>query len=196
MPAKGYKMSTTREQIIETTSQLLEQQGYYATGLNQIVHESGAPKGSLYYYFPEGKEELTAEAIERSARTFTGIIESELTRYEDPAEALYRFMLGMAAQVQASGCRSGAPIAAVALETAGRSERLTAACQDAYGRYQAAFAARFVAGGFSTERAGQLATLIVAAIEGGIILSRTQRSAAPLEQIAIDLRDVVASGRR
>ncbi len=71
---------STRDHIIDTTSQLLEQQGYFATGLNQIVQESGAPKGSLYYYFPEGKEELTAEAIERSAAKFSGIIRTELAR--------------------------------------------------------------------------------------------------------------------
>jgi TetR/AcrR family transcriptional repressor of lmrAB and yxaGH operons len=184
---------STREQIIETTSHLLEQQGYYATGLNQIVQESGAPKGSLYYYFPQGKEELTAEAIDRSAREFTRIIETELARYEDPAETVHRFMQGLAEHVEASECRGGAPIATVALETAGRSERLTAACQVAYGRYQDAFAARFMASGISEARSRQLATLIVAAIEGGIILSRTQRSAAPLVQMAGDLRDVVAA---
>lgn len=189
-------MNTTREQIIETTSQLLEKQGYYATGLNQIVQESGAPKGSLYYYFPQGKEELTAEAIERSANTFTSIIETELARHEDPAEALYHFLLGLAEHVQASECHGGAPIATVALETAGHSNRLTVACQAAYGKYQQAFAARFVLSGFTPERAEQLATLIVASIEGGIILSRTRRSAAPLQQIAVDLRDWIAVCRR
>jgi TetR/AcrR family transcriptional repressor of lmrAB and yxaGH operons len=149
---------TTREQIIETTSHLIERQGYYATGLNQIVQESGAPKGSLYYYFPEGKEELTAEAIERSARIFTGIIETELARHEDVAEALYQLVTGLARHIEASECQRGAPVAAVALETAGRSERLTAACQAAYERYETAFAARLVAGGFSAQRAAQLAT--------------------------------------
>jgi TetR/AcrR family transcriptional repressor of lmrAB and yxaGH operons len=184
---------STRDQIIDTTAQLLEQQGYYATGLNQIVQESGAPKGSLYYYFPAGKEELTAEAIERSSRTLAAIIETELARYEDPAEALYQFMLGLAEHVQASDCRGGAPIATVALETAGRSDRLTAACHAAYEKYQGTFVARFVASGMPAERAARLALLIVSAIEGGIILSRTQRTAGPLRQMAPTLRDLVSS---
>lgn len=189
-------MATTRDQIVETTSHLLEQQGYYATGLNQIVQESGAPKGSLYYYFPEGKEELTAEAIDRSAKEFTRIIETELARYDDPAESIYRFMFGLAEHAEASDCRGGAPIATVALETAGRSERLTAACLAAYEQYQAAFAARFVASGLSPERSAQLAVLIVAAIEGGIILSRTQRNAAPIRQMAGDLRELIANSHQ
>lgn len=56
-------MNTTRDQIIETTCELLEAYGYHATGLNQILTKSGTPKGSLYYYFPEGKEELTSETL-------------------------------------------------------------------------------------------------------------------------------------
>ena len=57
-------MASTKERFIETTCQLMEDQGYHATALNQIIEESGAPKGSLYYYFPGGKEELAAEAIQ------------------------------------------------------------------------------------------------------------------------------------
>ena len=61
-------MSNAREQILQTTCNLLEKQGYHGTGLNEIVKESGAPKGSLYYYFPEGKEQITAEAVLQSGR--------------------------------------------------------------------------------------------------------------------------------
>ena len=188
-------MSGTRSQIIETTSQLLERQGYHATGLNQIVQESGAPKGSLYYYFPEGKEELTAEAIDRSAREFKNIIETELARYDDPAESLHQFMVALAEHVEASDCQGGAPVATVALETAGRSDRLTKACRAAYDGHRSAFAARLVAAGLTEARAVQLATLIVAAIEGGIILSRTQRTADPLREMAGDLRDLVEASK-
>jgi TetR/AcrR family transcriptional repressor of lmrAB and yxaGH operons len=56
-------MTTTRDQIIQTTSDLLENQGYHATGMSEIVKASGAPKGSIYYYFPKGKEEITSEAV-------------------------------------------------------------------------------------------------------------------------------------
>ncbi len=63
--SRGGFVSSTRDQIIEATAGLLETQGYRATGLNQIIEESGAPKGSLYYYFPGGKEEFSTEASAR-----------------------------------------------------------------------------------------------------------------------------------
>ena len=56
-------MSETRARILLTMARLIEKQGYHATGLNEIIRESGAPKGSVYYYFPGGKEQIGAEAI-------------------------------------------------------------------------------------------------------------------------------------
>ena len=61
-------MSTAREKILQTASELMEKQGYHGTGLNEIIQRSGAPKGSLYYYFPEGKEQLASETILRAGQ--------------------------------------------------------------------------------------------------------------------------------
>lgn len=57
------KKESTKEIILRTASELFQRQGYHGTGLNQIIEESGAPKGSLYYHFPNGKEEIAVEAI-------------------------------------------------------------------------------------------------------------------------------------
>jgi AcrR family transcriptional regulator len=65
---QGGKMTSARDQIISKTCELFENQGYHATGINQIVKESGAPKGSIYYYFPDGKEEIALEAVIRSGQ--------------------------------------------------------------------------------------------------------------------------------
>ncbi len=60
-------MNNRRQEILYTTSQLMETQGYHATGVNQILEASGAPKGSLYYYFPDGKDGLTEQVIQQTA---------------------------------------------------------------------------------------------------------------------------------
>lgn len=180
-------MTTTRDQIIETTCELLETQGYHATGLNQILAKSGAPQGSLYYYFPEGKEELTTEAINRTGQLVASRIKDGLTSIEDPAEAIQSFVRSVAYYVEASGFRAGGPLMIVAMETTTSSDRLNTACRKAYSLLQGVFQAKLIAGGYSETQAAQLATFITASIEGGIILSRVNHSGGPLRNVADNL---------
>ena len=184
-------MSPTRQQIIEKTSELLEHQGYHGTGLNQIVAESETPRGSLYYYFPGGKEELAAEAMEYRAGQMSDYVRHQLALYRDPVEAIYRTLLGFAEQSEGHGCTGGAPIAAVALETAASSERLRRSCELAYHLLTGPFQEELIAGGYLTARAASLALTIEAALEGAMILSRTQKSAAPLRTVAEEIRTLL-----
>jgi TetR/AcrR family transcriptional repressor of lmrAB and yxaGH operons len=185
-------MSSTRERFIEATCDLLEEQGYHATGLNQIVAQSEAPKGSLYYYFPEGKEELAEEAIARAGERVAGRIRENLAGVADPAAAVRQFVHRIAEHLEAASYRSGGPLMTVAMETTTSSERLNLACRRAYGRLQEAFAETFRAGGFNAERASQLATFVAAAIEGGVILSRTYHSGDPLRRVAQELESFLS----
>ncbi|HSN77553.1 MAG TPA: TetR/AcrR family transcriptional regulator [Anaerolineae bacterium] len=179
--------STARDQIVEATCDLLEAQGYHATGLNQIVAESGAPKGSLYHYFPDGKEELAAAAIDRTGRALTSRVEAGLALHDDPAAAVQFLAAAIADAVEQSGFRAGGPLTTVAMETATSSERINLACRAAFDRLQAAFAGKLAAGGHSRQRAAELATFITAAIEGGIILSRTYHTGDPLRRVGQEL---------
>jgi TetR/AcrR family transcriptional repressor of lmrAB and yxaGH operons len=186
---------TTRDQIIQTTCDLLEAQGYHATGLNQILKESGAPKGSLYYYFPDGKEGLTVEAIERQGKLVADRIRQGLANEQEAATAIRRFIQNIAYNVEASGFRAGGPLTTVALETATSSERLNQTCRAAYELIQTAFAERLTADGYTKKRAAQLATFMTAAIEGGIILSRTQHSGDPLRRVADEIGRLLQADR-
>ena len=58
----------SKDVLIETASRLFKVRGYCGVGLNDIIEESGIPKGSLYYYFPEGKEQLAIAAIENTKK--------------------------------------------------------------------------------------------------------------------------------
>lgn len=185
-------MTSTRDQIIEVTCDLLEAQGYHATGLNQILTESGAPKGSLYYYFPEGKEQLVAEAINRAGALVAGRIRAGLADAAEPAVAIPAFVRTIAYHVEASGFRAGGPLTTVAMETVKSSERINLACRAAYAEVQGAFQEKLAQGGYAQARAAQLATFITAAIEGGIILSRTNHSGEPLRLVADEIGRLLA----
>lgn len=177
-------MASTRDQIIEITCELLAAQGYHATGLNQILAESGTPKGSLYYYFPQGKEELTAEAIHKTGALVAAHIHTSLATITDPGKAVSAFVHTIAHHIEATNFRSGGPLATVALETVSSSERLNLACSEAYRLIEQAFADKFVVSGYSAAQAAELATFVTASIEGGTMLSRTYHSSDPLKRVA------------
>jgi TetR/AcrR family transcriptional repressor of lmrAB and yxaGH operons len=184
-------MSLARDQIVETTCGLLEAQGYHATGLNQIVKESGSPKGSLYYYFPGGKDELIAEAIQRTGQAVKKRVSDFLAQKEDPAEAISDFIRFLASLIETSAYKSGGPITAVAMETASTNEQLSKECSEVYQMWHAVFAEKLVQGGFVPERAASLASLIVAALEGSTLLSRTHKSTRPMLDVAEEIHRLI-----
>jgi TetR/AcrR family transcriptional repressor of lmrAB and yxaGH operons len=186
-------MTTKRDAIIDSACHLIEVQGYHATGINQILEESGAPKGSLYYYFPEGKEGLASEAIERSSRLIESRIREVIAHGVDPAEGIRSFFVLLSERIEASDFRHGGPLTSVAVEAASTNERLRSACRNAYARWQEAFADR-LREQYDDERAASLAALIVSALEGAIILSRSERNVAPLLAAGRELERLIRSG--
>ena len=185
-------MTTTREQILQTTSTLLEKQGFHGTGLNEIVKESGAPKGSLYHYFPAGKDQIASEAVLQSGKITAERILAGLAYRNKASKAIYDFVLEIAENVERSGFASGGPLTSVAMETATQSERINSACREAYGMIESAFRDKLLDTGFAAGKAEELATFITASIEGGIILSRTYHSGDPLRSVAKQLKSLLA----
>ena len=170
-------MNPAKQHIQETAARLFEKQGYHATGLNEIIRESGAPKGSLYYYFPGGKEQIGAETALWSAAQMAERIRAGLAQSPDPAEAVRLLTLGVAGAVEQAGFAAGGPLMMLAAESAVRSERLNAACREAYGLLGAVFAEKL--GGDA-----KLAQFVLCTLEGAILLSRVNHSGDPLRAAA------------
>lgn len=176
-PSKGDK---TRAKLIETTASLLHRHGYYAVGLNQILQESGTPRGSLYFHFPGGKEELACASLAASAAQSEAELKAVLEIARDPAEAVNLMCEHTAQTMEASGWQSGCPIATTALEACGESEPvrlIVAAHFEAMTGLIARYLERF---GISAEKAAEFGVVVLAAVEGAMLLAKVQRSAAPI----------------
>lgn len=180
-------MNPKREQIIQSTCQLIEIQGYHATGIKQILAESEAPKGSLYYYFPDGKDELVEEAIDYTSKIIARRLQEGMDSHENATGAIPAFLRQLSQYVHESGYQAGGPITAVAMEAASTNERLNTACQRAYQQWQTIIETKLLADGFPVTRSRQLASVTIALIEGAIILSRTERTVTPLLNAAAEL---------
>lgn len=181
------RRSSSRDAFLKSTAELLRRRGYAATGLNEIVARSGAPKGSLYFHFPGGKEQLAAAAMTRSGELLGGAMAAVLASHDDVGAALASLVDALAAGLEASGYRDGCPIATVALETAGNSQELTAVAGLAFDSWLEVLSARLEASGLSGAAAERRALLVLSAIEGALLLARVRRDLSPLLAVREEL---------
>ena len=174
-------MPGTKERIISASADLLRRQGYTGTGVKQIVAAAGVPFGSLYYFFPGGKEQLGVEAVRWSGQMYGRLLPLIFDASPDLVTGVGAFFAAAARQLEDTGYADGCPIAAVALEVSSASEPLRQACADVFGSWIEAGTRRFAAGGLPEATARQLAIGLLAALEGAFVLSRALRSSEPLE---------------
>ena len=184
--------SDTRDRLIRTTSRLLRKQGYGATGLNQVMAEAQAPKGSMYFHFPGGKEELAAAAVDYFAERATQRLESGLAAADTVGEAVAAFFDDYIEHLGRTDFSEGCAVATVALDAASAHETLAAATGRALRGWIDRFAEALEAEGRSPTEAHRLATLIIAAIEGTIVIGKGERSTEPLVAVQAVLRDLLA----
>jgi AcrR family transcriptional regulator len=176
-----------RQPIIDAAVTLFRRQGYAGTGLADIVEASGAPKGSLYHYFPAGKPSIAVAAVEEAGRRVANTVIEVSAKTRSTGELLKAHARLLAGWMRQSGFRDGCPITTVLLELAPRDRAVAQAGREAYDARLALLTDKLTADGFSPTRAARLAGLCTSAIQGALIQSRVERSGAPLEIAADEL---------
>ena len=185
----------SRQRMIDTTARLLWSQGLRATGMNQIVKESKAPRGSIYHHFPEGKEQLAAAALRAAGEVMTANIRAALA-HRDADTAIRTFVEVYAREMRDSDFHHGCPIATVALEAATTSPAIREVCASVFGAWEDLLAARLTRDGVPRKEARRLAVVILSLLEGAMILCRARRTTQPLRHVAEHASATLAALRR
>ncbi|NNC74794.1 MAG: TetR/AcrR family transcriptional regulator [Acidimicrobiia bacterium] len=184
-------MAETRDRIIVATNELFRRHGYNGTSLSQISEAANATIGSIYHFFPGGKEALAVAVIETTGTIYRELFESIAREAPDPASAYVDFFAGAAAVLEESDYIDPCPIGTVAREVANTSEPLRIAAAKIFDSWINAVTQHLVEAGVCTEQAAELGQVFVATVEGMFVLSRTQRSTASLESAGRSLGQLV-----
>jgi len=174
----------SRDKILQTASRLFQLQGYHATGMNQIISESGLPKGSIYHHFPQGKESLAIEAVQYTSSFIERKLQALMDDISDPVEAIQAFIADTSGQFDSPEDIEGIPVGLLASETALISEPLRLACVEAFSKWEKILAAKLVENGYDDDYALKMGMLINSMIGGGIMQSITRKDKAPLLAIS------------
>ncbi|MBK3587588.1 TetR/AcrR family transcriptional regulator [Streptomyces sp. MBT57] len=172
--------TSTRERIVVAAARLLQRQGYVGTGIKQIATESQSTLGSIYHFFPGGKEAVAVAAIRYSDQEFAALLSGALDGEADPAEAVLSCTRRLAAGLRESGWVDGCPVTAAALETLGADSDIQQACADALNSWERLVLDKLVGCGFPAQDARELATTVISAVEGAEVAAQVNRSEEPL----------------
>ncbi len=185
----------SKEKTIAAAASLLRRQGYHGTALNDILDEGGAPRGSLYFHFPKGKEAVGEAALAFAAEAVRQAIADAAAGSADAEVFLTRIARGMAADLARSDYKEGCPIATTALETAAQSERLGAATRNAFQTWEAEIRGGLERFGIPAADAAFVATTALSQLEGALLLARTYRSLEPMNRAEGVLKLLLATPR-
>jgi len=185
-------VSDSRSRMVESAVILLAKHGLQATSFAEVLEHSGAPRGSIYHHFPEGKDQLIAAAIslagERAIALLDGLDGSDAQDVVDGFLGMWRAVL------RASDFGAGCSVLAVTV--AADSPPLLAAAGEIFRGWRERLAELLENGGITRATAPALATLIIASSEGAVVLSRAERSFAPFDQVGEQLRVAVDAASR
>jgi TetR/AcrR family transcriptional repressor of lmrAB and yxaGH operons len=174
--------SDVRSRLIRVASALFRQRGYDGVGLTEILEASGAPKGSFYHHFPEGKEQLAAACMHYAGEQAGALIDAAMAEAPDFATGIRKLAGSLADWFESSGFREGCPITSIALATTPQSAPHLKAAQAVLKDWERRLRAHAARLGTGLDPAG--AVLFLMLIEGAWILGRIQQSKEPLLQAA------------
>ncbi len=173
-------MAGTKERIMDSSAELFRRQGYAGTGIKQILADANAPFGSLYHFFPGGKEQLGAATIRASGQLYGELFATIAMQAPDVATAVGDFFSGAAETLTETDYADACPIATVALEVSSTNEQLRDACADVFDSWIAGATQYFTACGIPLQRARELSLSMLCLLEGAFVFCRALRSTEPL----------------
>ncbi|WP_019911197.1 TetR/AcrR family transcriptional regulator [Paenibacillus sp. HW567] len=170
-----------RDAIVDSATRLFFTQGYHATGLSQIIKDSDSPKGSLYYYFPHGKEELALTCINKTSEIVARQLRHYVEKDVNIVQAVQEFIMQMVKDAEESDYTGIVPFSFwVAVETSCISEELRTACQAVFKDWQDVIMQRLLEEGSDSRQAADRASVVVSLFEGALLQTLTCRSTVPL----------------
>ena len=186
--------SDSRASMVRSAASLIRSRGVNATSFSDVLADSGAPRGSIYHHFPDGKRQLAEDAIQSTSERLLAHLRAGSPT--SPSDVLERFIAMWRQVVVASAGSAGCVVAGVAIDTVPGEKELMEVVRATFRLWVAALAEELEAAGVPSARATPIAMATLAAMEGALILCRAEGDVRPLEAVAKELMGLLPVERR
>ncbi len=178
------RRTQSKQNMVSAARLLFKQNGYAGTAFADILEASEAPRGSVYFHFPGGKEELGQEVVLADAAAATLAINRDALESSAPGELISRYLLRIRDELVKNQFRYGCAFAPLVIEQSAVTEGLRAVTRTAFADISSTLAARLTESGVPAIDARELASATMAAFEGCLIVARAQKDASCFETMA------------
>lgn len=184
----------SRGRMLEAAIALMRASGLSGAGINEIIRTSGAPKGSVYHYFPQGKLQLAREALATYSTRVTAFIDAALSSRRAPGRKVEALFAAFAARVEAGEFRQSCAAGTVCLDLDEGLDELQPVLAAMFAEWIAIIAGHFDYG--DSRQAASFAGLLLTAIEGAYIRSRAERTSRAFREAATWLAQLAPQALR
>jgi len=183
------KRGDTRTKMLISAAEVMRERGAAGVTIDEVLARSGAPRGSVYYHFPDGRNQILAEALHYAGEAIAADIDDAAGR---GAKFLLRQFVDFWERVLAeSDFHAGCPVVAAAIGSADDEVLLSVEAGRIFAHWRTALTWAFVADGLVESDADSLAVMSIAALEGAVVLCRSTRSIDPLHKVYEQLEFLV-----
>jgi AcrR family transcriptional regulator len=183
-----------RDRIVYAAMQLFAEKGYGSTSVSEILRAADVNAGSLYYVFP-GKQDVLLAVLDAYLNGLHPMLLAPAWEgVADPIERVFALLARYRQSLVSTGCTYGCPIGSIALELHEPDPPVRALLAKNFENWVSAIEQCFVDAGdripSGIDRRG-LATLALAVMEGGVMVSRTDRSMNAFDSAVAMFRDYI-----
>jgi AcrR family transcriptional regulator len=175
--------------MVFSAAQLIRRDGVSSAGMRNVAVHARAPRGSLQHYFPGGKEQLVNEAVGWAGRYASDRVARFVAALPEPTPSgLFAEMVRQwTDEYETAGFAGGCPVAAATVDCAESTVSTRKAASAAFTTWTESVARALADMGVPEERTGAVATLMIGALEGAILIARAERNVRALTTVSREL---------
>ncbi|MDT5017473.1 MAG: hypothetical protein QOD39_3633 [Mycobacterium sp.] len=185
------KRGSTRISMLVSAAEVLRERGAAGVTIDEVLARSGAPRGSVYHHFPEGRNQILTEALQFAGDAITEVIDEAAAN--GGVYLVRQFVVFWEELLVESDFTAGCPVVAAAIGSADEEPQLTTVAGGIFRHWRDALTRAFVADGFEEPDAASLATMCIASMEGAVVLCRSTHTVDPLREVASQIEFLIKS---
>lgn len=185
------KRGATRTKMLISAAEVLRERGAAGVTIDEVLARSGAPRGSVYHHFPEGRNQILTEALQFAGEAITGVIDEAVAN--GGIFLVRKFVAFWEELLVESDFAAGCPVVAAAIGSADDEPQLTTVAGGIFRHWRDALTRAFTSDGFEETEASSLAITCIASLEGAVVLCRSTRSVDALRDVAAQLEFLIKS---